>query len=66
MKFEKKERAGASCINYVYLFNATSKPEIGHTSELKKIIWLSANEVINKLTFPDLKKVFQEVLKINL
>lgn len=55
----KKERAGYSGSYQVFLIDATNiKNPISHTEELKNIKWLTKNEVINSLTFPDLKDVF--------
>lgn len=60
----KKDRTGQRGSYEVFLADATNmnKP-INHTTELKDAKWMSEEEVMNKLSFPDLKEVFLKVAK---
>jgi len=60
---KKPERTGRRGSNQLFLVNASALGEIGHTSELKRVMWLSKEEVGQKLTFSDLKKVFEQAVK---
>ena len=55
----KKERAGQQGSYQVFLADITNISDlITHTEELRNIRWLGKDEVINSLSFPDLKEVF--------
>lgn len=55
----KPKRAGHSGSYRVYLGDVTPIADnISHTKELKGIRWLPKEEVLQDLTFPDLKDVF--------
>jgi len=57
----KKERAGHPGSYQVFLIDSTNtENKNSFTEELKNIKWLSKNQVMDALTFPDLKEVFQK------
>ncbi|MGI5825972.1 MAG: NUDIX domain-containing protein [Patescibacteria group bacterium] len=59
---KKPERQGCRGSNKVFMVDTSDLPEIGHTAELKKLMWLTEKEVAQKLTFPDLREVFKKVI----
>lgn len=59
----KKDRDGLSGSYQVFIADVTGvSDQISHTKELKSIKWLNKDEVLQTLSFPDLKEVFLEVL----
>jgi 8-oxo-dGTP pyrophosphatase MutT (NUDIX family) len=59
----KPERAGQPGSYSVFLVDASTIEEIGHTAELKAIQWLTKEEVLTTLVFPDLKAVFERAIQ---
>jgi 8-oxo-dGTP pyrophosphatase MutT (NUDIX family) len=60
---KKTERAGKKASYQVCLSDVTDlKDEIGHTTELKSAKWMTKEEVISSLTFPELKDVFEKAI----
>ena len=60
----KKERAGKKGSYQVFVSNLTDADfDIKHTQELKSAEWMTKKEVLNSLTFQDLKDVFLEATK---
>jgi 8-oxo-dGTP pyrophosphatase MutT (NUDIX family) len=56
---KKKERAGHKGSYTVFLGDVSDiSSQISHTKELSGIKWMSKEEVLNRLTFPDLKDIF--------
>jgi len=67
-KFEfgakKKERKGVKGSYEVFTADVSSLgDEIKPTEELKSVKWMTEEEALESLTFPDLKEVFEEVIK---
>ncbi len=61
---QKKERAGQQGSYGVFLVDATRVDgPISHTQELRKIQWLDRGQVMNSLSFQDLKEVFEKATK---
>jgi len=61
---KKKERAGKQGSYQVFVSDLTDADfEIGHTEELKSTKWMTKKEVLDSLSFPDLKEVFLETIK---
>ncbi len=58
---QKKERAVATGYYQVFLGKFYNQPEIFYTPELKSVNWLSADQVLENLTFQDLKDIFVKV-----
>lgn len=60
----KKERAGHKGSYQVFISDLTEySSEISHTKELSEIEWLTETEVLNQLTFSDVKEVFTKTIK---
>jgi 8-oxo-dGTP pyrophosphatase MutT (NUDIX family) len=56
---KKKERAGHKGSYTVFMGDATKiSSNISYTKELSGIKWMTKEEVLNRLTFPDLKEIF--------
>lgn len=56
---QKKERAGMHASYTIFLVDVTNIREtITHTKELRSIQWLSKDQVIEALSFPDLVELF--------
>ncbi len=62
---KKKERAGHRGSYHVFVADMTNADvtNIAHTDELKSVKWMTEKEVLDILTFPDLKEVFIETIK---
>ncbi|MFA5870839.1 MAG: NUDIX hydrolase [Candidatus Paceibacterota bacterium] len=61
---KKENRAGCRGLYQVFLVDASDiSSSITHTEELRNIKWLKRNEVLETLSFPDLKSVFSEATK---
>jgi 8-oxo-dGTP pyrophosphatase MutT (NUDIX family) len=61
---KKKERAGHKGSYHVFLSDLSGlNEEVGHTGELKSVKWMTEEEVLNTLTFDDLKEVFKDATK---
>jgi len=62
----KPEWAGSPAAYQVFrgqLYDPRQK--LTHTQELKSAKWMNRDEVLNSLTFPDLKEVFSRFLQVN-
>ena len=57
---KKKERAGRRGSYQVFLSDVSDISEIAHTNELKSAKWMTKKEVLNSLSFQDLKDVFEK------
>ncbi len=61
---KKEERVGHRGSYQVFLADVTIiSNSITHTKELRSIKWLKKNEVLDSLSFPDLKDVFLKATK---
>lgn len=61
----KKERAGHKGVYKVFLADLSEfYEEVGHTEELKGVVWMSDNDVLEKITFSDVKEVFIQAVKL--
>ncbi len=60
---KKVSRAGCKGCYQVFTADISNIPEINHTTELKGLKWMTANEVLSTLTFEDLKEVFKNIIK---
>jgi len=58
----KKERAGLKGSNQVYLADLSDIKEINYTKDLKSVEWMTKEQVLNSLTFKDLKDVFNKAI----
>jgi isopentenyldiphosphate isomerase len=63
---KKADRAGKKAEYQIFLADATEiKNQIQHTEELRDIRWMTEEEVLDSLTFPELKVLFKEALLRN-
>ncbi|HEX8946898.1 MAG TPA: NUDIX domain-containing protein [Candidatus Paceibacterota bacterium] len=63
---KKKERAGHPGSYQVFLADVTNiSDSISHTKELRGVRWLRKDEVLDALTFPDVKDVFLKATAIS-
>ena len=60
---KKSDREGAKGSYEVFLADASSIGEINPTTELKGMKWMTKEEVLQSLSFPDLKEVFQKAIQ---
>ncbi len=61
---KKEDRFGQKGSYQVFLADVTDKSDsIAHTEELRNIRWLSSEEVLNSLSFFDLKEVFVKAIE---
>ena len=60
---KKAERAGKKASYQIYLADITNtNNEIGHTGELKSAKWMTKEEALDSLTFPELKELFEKAI----
>ena len=60
---KKKERAGKKAIYHVFLADWSTFWSITTTRELTSAVWMTKKEVLNTLTFDDVKDVFEKAIK---
>jgi|GEM_PF-1919415 len=61
---KKEDRAGCRGLYQVFLADVSDvSNSIAHTEELRNIKWLKRDEVLDMLSFPDLKIVFSKAIK---
>lgn len=59
---KKVERAGKKGEYHVFLLDVTDIADtISHTAELKNIRWITHEEVVQSLTFPEVKEIFEKL-----
>ena len=62
---KKKERAGHEGSYQVFVSDLTNADfKVSHTNELKSVKWMTKEEVLHSLTFPDVKEVFQKTFEV--
>ncbi len=62
---KKVERVGCRGSYQIFLAEFLERGKIEYTNELKKIEWMGKEKVLNSLTFPELKELFEQVIKHN-
>lgn len=61
---KKKERAGKRGLNTVFLSDLSDMEDsVGHSKDLKGIGWKTEQEVLDSLSFDDLKPVFKKAIE---
>lgn len=60
----KPERAGHHGSYQVFLADVSTLPEISHTAELKSAHWMTKEETLRSLSFPDLQEVFRRAAEL--
>jgi len=60
---QKVDRAGCKGEYHIFLAKMSAEDEIGHTGELKSAKWMTKEEVLQSLSFPDLKEIFEKVIE---
>lgn len=60
---KKSDRAGHKGEYQVFIADVSGVDIFGHTKELKGLAWMTEEEALKALSFPDLKEVFERAVK---